>query len=242
VTAIQVKRALAKFRDDRKAKAYARFFQTGPGQYGESDRFWGLTVPQQRRVARRYRGLPLKETEVLLASGVHEHRLTALVILTEQFRKASEARQKKIVTLYLKNISRINNWDLVDLSAPKILGAWLADKDKKVLFKLAGSKSLWERRIAVLATFAFIRQDEFKTALEIAERLLDDDHDLIHKAVGWQLREIGKQNQEVEEAFLKKHYRQMPRTMLRYAIERFEESRRQSYLKPTSWSVTQERF
>lgn len=228
----QVKQSLSKLANPQKAKLLSRFFKTGQGEYGEGDIFLGISVPQQRLVAKKFFNLTLKEIEILLTSKIHEHRLVALLILVNQFQKEKvEGRRKKIVTFYLKKARFINNWDLVDLSAPKVLGAWLVDKDRSVLFKLAKSKNLWEKRIAVLSTFAFIRENEFRQALKLSEILLNDDHDLIHKAVGWTLREVGKKDQRVLENFLKKHYRQMPRTMLRYAIERFKESERQAYLK-----------
>jgi len=187
-----------------------RFFKTGTGEYGEGDVFIGVAVPDQRKVAKKYRDLPLGEITKLLKSKVHEHRLTALFILIHQFPQNS----KKIYDTYLKHTKFINNWDLVDSSAHKIVGAYLRDKDKSVLYRLAKSH-LWDRRIAVLACFDFIANNDFNDALKIAETLVDDDHDLIHKAVGWMLREIGKKNLSAEEKFLEKHHKTMPRTMLR---------------------------
>lgn len=216
-----------------KAKLFARYFKTGKGEYGEGDRFLGLTVPQQRRIAKKYRDLPLRDIEKLLHSSIHEYRLTALFILTDQFKRANETERKKFYDIYLANTKYINNWDLIDLSARDIVGGYLINKPKErnILCKLAKSKSLWERRIAVLATFAFLRTNDFRDSFAIAEILLHDKHDLIHKAVGWMLREVGKRDQLVEEVFLKKHYQAMPRTMLRYAIERFPETKRRSYLQ-----------
>ncbi|MFC1727052.1 DNA alkylation repair protein [Patescibacteria group bacterium] len=230
-TASEVRNRLAQLRSPQKAKDLGRFFKTGPGEYGEGDVFWGLTVPQQRLVAKKFIDLPLVEIKRLLGDKVHEVRLTSLLILVSKFQKAGEKERQAIVDLYLKNTRFVNNWDLVDLSAPRILGAYLLDRDRSLLYKLAKSKNLWEKRISVLATFAFIREKQFRDSLKISEILLNDNHDLIHKAVGWMLREVGKQDQAIEEKFLKKHYRKMPRTMLRYAIERFEEKKRQFYLK-----------
>ena len=206
-----------------------RFFKTGPGEYGEGDRFVGLTVPQVRKLAKQYRQLSLTETKRLLCSPIHEERLLALLILVGAFAKADEAGQRRIYEFYLRSTKFINNWDLVDCSAEHIVGA----HSRSRLSQLARSKSLWERRIAVLATLHFIKRGEFAPTLAIARQLLRDREDLIHKAVGWMLREVGKRDLPVEEAFLRQHYRQMPRTMLRYAIERLPEARRQCYLKGT---------
>jgi 3-methyladenine DNA glycosylase AlkD len=215
-----------------KAKLLARFFKTGKGEYGEGDVFLGLMVPQQRGIAREFTDLSLAEIKILLESEVHEKRLIGLLILVERMRKADAKGQKEIFKFYLKNTRRINNWDLVDLSAPRIAGAYLADKDRAILNRLARSKNLWERRIAVLATFWFIRDADFADALAIGEILLHDEHDLIHKAVGWMLREVGKKDLKVEEDFLRQNdrYKTMPRTMLRYAIEKFPEAKRKKYL------------
>jgi 3-methyladenine DNA glycosylase AlkD len=215
------------------AHLLARYFKTGPGQYGEGDVFMGLTVPQVREVARTFYGLPLTDVRELLASEVHEERLCALLLLVHMFERGDAKTRRAVYRFYLSATDRINNWDLVDLSAPNIVGAYLLEtKDSgAVLVKLAKSKNLWRRRIAMLATFAFIRSGRHVPTLNIARLLLTDEHDLIHKAVGWGLREVGKQiSQEVEEEFLKKHYRRMPRTMLRYAIERFPKRLQQAYL------------
>ncbi len=227
----QLKKDLKKLANPEKAGILQRFFKTGKGEYGEGDVFLGITVPDQRKIANKYSELPLKETQKLLSGKIHEHRLTALLILVIKYKKADDTDKKKISHLYIKNFKHINNWDLVDLSSEKILGDYLLEKDKSLLYKLAKSKNLWERRIAVITTFAFIRNNRFNDTLKISGLLLNDRHDLIHKAVGWMLREIGKRDQEVEEKFLKKHYRKMPRTMLRYAIEKFDEKKRQFYLK-----------
>ncbi|MFO7627202.1 MAG: DNA alkylation repair protein [Candidatus Fermentibacteraceae bacterium] len=214
-----------------RALALQRFFRTGPGQYGEGDVFRGITVPVLRDLARRHRDLHLEEAVQLLDSRFHEDRLLALFILIGHFKRVDEPKKAGIFDLYLGRINRINNWDLVDASAEHIPGAFLWDKDRAPLHALSHSKSLWERRIAVISTFHFIRRGDFADTLAISENLLADREDLIHKAVGWMLREVGKRSMDAEEAFLKKHCRTMPRTMLRYAIERFPEELRQAYLK-----------
>lgn len=216
--------------DPKKANTPSRFFKTGPGEYAEGDIFLHLNTATLRKIIKKYQGLSLAELQKLLESPIHEHRSAALGILVLQYRKAEKEQKKELVEFYLKNTDRINNWDLVDGSAAKILGEFLLDKDKKILFKLAGSDNLWERRIAIIATYAFIRKSRFKETLEIAKKLLGDQHDLIHKAVGWMLREVGKKDQKTEEKFLKKYYQKMPRTMLGYAIERFSPEKRKFYL------------
>lgn len=207
------------------------FFKTGPGQYGEGDLFIGVRVPAARKVAKQFLHLPEEELKKLLNSSIHEERLCALLILVERFKKADSKDQKIIFTLYMQSAAQINNWDLVDLTAPYIPGPYLFDKDRKQLFKFAKSPLLWERRIAIVSTHYFIRQNDFQDTFDISEILLNDQEDLIHKAVGWMLREVGKRDQDAEETFLKKHYHSMPRTMLRYAIEKFHEEKRQAYLK-----------
>ena len=230
-----LKAEMQRLGNPEKAEFFKRFFKTGPGEYAEGDQFVGITVPEQRRLARRYcRELSLTEIVQLLQSQIHEYRLTALLMLVLQFKRADEAVRKQIVELYLANTSQVNNWDLVDSSAPQLLGEYLLDKERGLLDDLAASKLLWERRIAILASFAFIKREQFADTLRIAEHLLADQHDLIHKAVGWMLREVGNHDQMTEEKFLQKHYRVMPRTMLRYAIEKFPEKRRQAYLKGTA--------
>jgi 3-methyladenine DNA glycosylase AlkD len=215
-----------------KAQASAWFFKTGPGQYAEGDQFIGVTVPEQRVIAKRYRDLPLEQTEQLVTSPIHEERLTGLIILVAQYERGDEAVRREIYNFYLSHTAHINNWDLVDSSAELIVGPYLQDRDRSILMKLAKSDSLSERRIAMLATFYYIKQGDSTEALKIAEILLHDPHDLIQKAVGWMLREIGNRcGRDVEEAFLLTHYQTMPRTMLRYAIERFEPERRQAYLR-----------
>ena len=226
-----LKKDLLKLRNPRLAKLLSRFFKTGKGEYGYGDVFLGIKVPEQRKIAKKYPDLSLKELQELLSSKIHEYRLVSLFILIDKYKKADEKGKKAIVDFYLKNTKNINNWDLIDLSSNKILGDYLIDKNKSVLYRLARSKSIWERRIAVMATFMFIANNNFNDTLKISEILLNDKHDLIHKAAGWMLREIGKRNQAMEEKFLKKHYKKMPRTMLRYAIEKFDEGKRAYYLK-----------
>lgn len=226
-----IKNDLQECANPEKAKILSGFFKTGKGQYGEGDIFLGITVPEQRRIARKYSALSLRGLRALLSSRIHEHRLVALLILTEQYRKGDNGNKKEIFDFYLGKTRHINNWDLVDLSAPNILGDHLLDKDRSVLCQLAESESLWERRMAIMATFAFIKRNDFEDTLRVSTLLLHDTHDLIHKAVGWMLREIGKRDRKTEEEFLRKHCREMPRTMLRYAIERFDEEKRNAYLK-----------
>ncbi len=208
-----------------------RFFKTGPGQYGEGDHFIGIRVPELRRLARKYRALDMEQAESLLRSEIHEHRQVTLFILVEQFKRGNETTRQRIYSLYLRNLGHIDNWDLVDASAPHIVGAWLENRSRLPLKRLARADTLWARRIAVLATFHDIRRGEFEATLCVAQMLLEDREDLIHKAVGWMLREVGKRSPETAEVFLRQHYRTMPRTMLRYAIEKFPEAKRQAYLK-----------
>ena len=222
---------LKRLKNPAKAQIFKRFFKTGKGEYGEGDEFLGLTVPQVHQLVKKYRDLPLADIQKLLDSKIHEFRLTGLLIMVAKTVKAEENEKMKIINLYLANVRYVNNWDLVDLSAPKILGSFLLDKDRALLYKLADSESLWERRIAIVSTFAFLRNGELKDTIALAEKLLNDKHDLIHKAVGWALREVGKKDQVVLEKFLNIHYRQMPRTMLRYAIEKMDERKRKYYLK-----------
>ncbi|MDQ5988111.1 MAG: hypothetical protein CSYNP_03867 [Syntrophus sp. SKADARSKE-3] len=227
----EIQKELSDISNPQDAAFLQGYFKTGLGQYGEGDLFRGIRVPALRKLSRKYRDITLDATESLLHSAFHEDRLLALLILVCKFERADEAGRSAIYLKYLESTFFINNWDLVDLSAPNIVGAYLNGSCRDMLFKLARSKSLWERRIAVLATFHFIRNSDFADSLKIAVLLLEDRQDLIHKAVGWMLREIGKRDLEAEEAFLLKHYRQMPRTMLRYAIERFPEDRRMGYLR-----------
>ena len=233
MTAEEVQSRLRSLANPQHAAILARFFKTGPGEYGEGDVFIGIKVPVIRKVAKEFRSVPLPEVEILLHSEIHEERLLALVILVSQFARADDAARKRIYDLYLANTDHINNRDLVDLSAPQVVGGYLEKRSRKPLYRLAKSESLWERRIAILATFQLIRQGDFADTLKIAEILLGDEEDLIHKAVGWILREVGKRDVVALETFLGKHCRGMPRTMLRYAIERFPEEKRLAYMRGT---------
>jgi 3-methyladenine DNA glycosylase AlkD len=230
----RIKQDLKSKATKKRAKALAWFFKTGKGEYGEGDIFIGVTLPELRRVTQTYADkVSLKHIEKLLADKVHEYRMTALAMLCRKYQKADDKARKTIADFYLKRTKNINNWDLVDGSASYILGDYLLDKNRAILYKLAKSKNLWEKRIAIISTSAFIAQNQFSDTLKITKILIGDKHDLIHKAVGWMLREVGKRSLKTEEAFLKKHYKTMPRTMLRYAIERFPETKRQAYLKGT---------
>lgn len=227
-----IKRELQAYVEPEKAEFLPKFFKTEAGEYGEGDKFIGVRVPWQRQVARRYyRQVSLEDIHSLLQDEVHEYRSVALIMLVNKYEKADAEQQRKIVQFYLDNLDHVNNWDLVDLSADKILGAYLFDKDRQILYELAQSGHLWRQRIAVMATFYFIRQGDYADTLNLAAMLLDHDHHLIHKAVGWMLREVGKRDLEVELAFLKKHYKQMPRIMLRYAIEKFDPGLRRRFLQ-----------
>ncbi|HEX9679380.1 MAG TPA: DNA alkylation repair protein [Candidatus Saccharimonadales bacterium] len=232
MTARDVKQALLNLASADKARSNAWFFKSGPGQYGEGDEFIGVNVPDQRVIASHHRELKLEEVIKLIASPVHEHRLTGLFIMVDQFNQSAKAGRQVRYEAYLKllNDGWVNNWDLIDSSAPQILGAYLADKSRRELYRLA-SGGLWQQRAAILATFYFIREDDFTDCLSLAEELVDHPHDLIHKAVGWMLREIGNRDRAVEELFLAKHYKYMPRTMLRYAIEKFPNQLRRAYLE-----------
>ncbi len=222
---------LDKNSDKKQADILQRFFKTGPGEYGEGDIFIGIKVPVLRSIAKKNQDISYKEVKQLLKSKIHEKRLISLMILIFKYQKAGEEEKSKIFKIYLDHTNNINNWDLVDLTAPQIVGDYLMDKDRSLLIKFANSKNLWERRIAILSTFQFIKNNKFDFSLKISKLLLNDEHDLIHKAVGWMLREIGKRNLNVEEKFLKTHCKIMPRTMLRYAIEKFPEKKRKGYLK-----------
>jgi 3-methyladenine DNA glycosylase AlkD len=213
-----------------RAAGVQRFFKTGPGQYGAGDRFFGIRVPTIRTLVREYQGLSLPDVAALLKSPWHEARLLALLILVRQYARGDAARRDAIFRLYMRSTIRINNWDLVDCSAEHIVGAHLDDGRWTALARLARSKVLWERRIAIIATFQYIKRGRFAPTLRVARLLLDDPHDLIHKAVGWMLREVGKRDRAVEEEFLSRHAARMPRTMLRYAIERFPPRLRRRYL------------
>jgi len=227
----EIRKRVRELGNAERAEILQRFFKTAPGQYGEGDLFLGLTVPQMRTLAKEYRAISNEETVDLLQSAFHDERAIALFILVQAFAKGDPAKQKQIYDLYLQQTKFINSWDLVDGSAAQIVGAFLMDKSRKPLYTLAKSQNLWERRIAIIATFHFIRRNEFADTLKISKLLIADKEDLIHKAVGWMLREVGKRNLDVEETFLIEHYEKMPRTMLRYAIEKFPEDRRQMYLR-----------
>jgi 3-methyladenine DNA glycosylase AlkD len=218
-------------KDAEQAKVLSRFFKTGKGQYGEGDIFWGIKVPATREIVKKFKEAHLKDVQILLDSKVHEHRLAGLLILVEKFKKGEN--KKEIYNFYLKNTKNINNWDLVDLTAPNIVGSFLLEnkKERKILYSLVKSKNLWERRIAILSTFTLLRNKEYEDVLKISEILLKDEHDLIHKAVGWMLRELGKRDKDVEIEFLEKYYKTMPRTMLRYAIEKFDIKEKEYFMK-----------
>jgi len=230
MNAKEISKRLQKMGDKEDARFLQGFFKTGVGQYGEGDIFLGIRVPELRNLAKEYKTLPPEEVLPLLRSPYHEVRLFALILLVNAFAKGDETIQKKIYDLYVANTGYINNWDLVDLSAPNIVGAFLMERSRKPLYQLTKSKILWERRIAVLATFYFIKNNQFDDSLKIAGILLQDKEDLIHKAVGWMLREVGKRDIVCAESFLQKHCRVMPRTMLRYAIERFTPAKRRKYM------------
>jgi 3-methyladenine DNA glycosylase AlkD len=228
---VEVRARFRKLASKETAQALQWFFKTGPGEYGEGDVFIGIKVPTLRAVAKEFEAAPFDTLKALLTSKIHEERALALMILVRQFDRGSDEARERIYRFYLAQMRFINNWDLVDGSAPYIVGPYLWTRDRKQLYVLARSASLWEKRIAILATQYFIRQNDFADALKISKILLTDEHDLIHKAVGWMLREIGKRDLAAEEEFLKAHYRKMPRTMLRYAIERFPEPKRRRYLR-----------
>ena len=231
-TAAAVRRQLKTMANPEKAAFFPRFFKAGPGEYAEGDKFIGVIVPNQRKVAKQFRDLPQTEIDKLLNDPVHECRLTGLLILVGQFeRSKDQAQRKSIMQYYLSRTDAVNNWDLVDSSAHKILGKWLVDrKDRRVLDRLAKSKNMWEQRIAMVATYTLIKNGELDDTLRLAEKLLSHKHDLIHKAVGWMLREAGKQDDKVLLAFLDQHAHRMPRTMLRYSIEKLSDARRKKYL------------
>ncbi len=230
MTLQEITNHLLSLADSERAARSAGYFKTGPGEYGNGDKFLGIRAPVIRQAVRQYRDASPSTAAKLLKSEYHEIRLFALLLLVSHFKHANAAGQEKIYHLYLANTRHINNWDLVDSSAPYIVGAYLQDKDRSILYQLSASPSLWERRIAVMSTFWFIRDGQFDYSLRIAEQLLTDPEDLIHKAVGWMLREIGNRNKATEVTFLKTNHRHMPRTMLRYAIEKFGEKERRRYL------------
>jgi 3-methyladenine DNA glycosylase AlkD len=228
-----LKQELDKLKNPKKAKILQRFFKTRPGEYGEGDIFLGITVPQQRKTAKKYLDLRLKDLQTLLNSKIHEYRFISLLILINQYQKSAPKQKYTIFNFYVKNVKKVNNWDLVDVSAPKIIGDYILKNQKyiKVLYKLAKSKNLWKRRIAILSTFAFIKNQKYQPTLKICKILINDEHDLIHKACGWMLRETGKKEQKILIHFLNQYSTLMPRTMLRYAIEKLSAQKRDYYLK-----------
>jgi 3-methyladenine DNA glycosylase AlkD len=227
---MNISATLQNFADPQQAAHLQRFFKTGPGDYAEGDVFIGIKAPVLRKVAEQFRNLPLTEVETLLRSEIHEFRFTALVLLIQHYQNGNAARREAVFECYVKNANHINNWDLVDISAPHIIGAHLLDLPRDLLYQWAYDEYLWRRRIAIVATFAFIRRNDFADTLALAEILRSDTHDLIHKAVGWMLREVGKRDVATAREFLDSYAAQLPRTTLRYAIEKFPPTLRQAYL------------
>ena len=227
----QLQQQLQQLADPKQQAILQRFFKTAPGEYGEGDVFLGIKVPILRKIAKQYKRLSLTDLQILLQNSIHEYRFMALVILIYQYTQADSHYRQEIIYFYLNHTRYINNWDLVDISAPQLLGDYLLTHSREVLYQLASSEQWWERRIAILATFCLIKYHDFSDTLQLARILLQDQHDLIHKAVGWMLREVGKRNVAIEKTFLQQHYQQMPRTMLRYALEKFPNETRQFYLK-----------
>jgi len=228
----KIAKELNKLKNIEKAKILQGFFKTAKGEYGEGDIFLGITVPQTRNVARNNLNSSFEDLQKLLNNKIHEYRLTSLIILVEKYKEASNKEKKEIYNFYIKNFKNINNWDLVDLSAPKIIGDYIFHNKnlEKKLVTWANSKHLWTKRIAIVSTHYFIKKNNFKNTLKIAKILLSDNHDLIHKAIGWMLREVGKKDEKVLKKFLDENIKKMPRTTLRYAIERFFEKQRKQYL------------
>jgi 3-methyladenine DNA glycosylase AlkD len=227
-----IKKDFKKVASKKRADHSARFFKTGKGQYSEGDLFLGVSNPEVYKISNKYKNdISIKDVTYFLQHKVHAYRLFALDILKYMYKRGNEAKKKEIVDMYLDNREYVNNWDLVDLSAPHILGNWLLDRDRDILYKLVNEQSLWSKRIAIISTLSFVKNNDFKDTLKISKILLSHDHDLIHKAVGWMLREIWKRDKKVAEKFLKTEYENIPRTTLRYAIERMEEKKRQRFLK-----------
>ncbi|MBT3395320.1 DNA alkylation repair protein [archaeon] len=218
-------------KNPEKAKILSRFFKTGKGEYAEGDKFLGIIVPIQRKIAKKYYSLTLEQLQQLLDSTIHEHRFTALVILINKYNGANSQEKERIVNFYIDNFHNISNWDLVDISCPNIIGDYFLNKPKRKLYEWSDSNHLWTKRISIVSTLKLIKNNQFQPTLDLAEKFIEDTHDLIHKASGWMLRELGKRNQEVLESFLNKHSKRMPRTMLRYSIERLSPSKRQKYMK-----------
>lgn len=231
ITSETIKKQICEFGSSEKAAHAIRFFKTGKGQYGEGDLFVGVTVPEIRAVAKKHKNLSMYEIEKLLHDKIHECRLCALVILVNRFKIADDTVRQNIFDLYLANTRYVNNWDLVDLSAKDIVGEFLIDKERNKLYELAHSQLLWEQRIAIIATYAFIKKSDFDDTLRLSEQFLSHPHDLMHKACGWMLREVGKKSEKILINFLDTHYRNMPRTMLRYAIEKFSHVQKQHYMQ-----------
>ena len=229
----QIKQDMQSLANPEKAKIYLRFFKTGKGHYGEGDQFLGLSMPEQRVIAKKYINTSLQELQELITSPIHEHRMTTLIILTYKYEKADEDTKKEIYDFYLKNYQSINNWDLVDVTAPRIIGTYLLDRRsrRRILYEFTLSNHLWKKRIAIVSTYTFIRNKDFQDTINISEILLNDKHDLIHKAVGWMLREMGKIDEKVLLKFLDKHHKVMPRTMLRYSLEKLNETQKKYYMK-----------
>lgn len=221
-----LRREMKSLASKERAAVSQRYFKTGEGEYGEGDIFTGLTVPQSREIAKKYKEISFEEVEELLQSKIHEERLISLYILVFKFKNDA----KKVFDFYLKNTKYVNNWDLVDSSAHLIVGEYLMDKPRDLLYSLARSQNLWEKRIAIIATFQFIRKNQFEDTIKIVEMLMNDKHDLIHKAAGWMLREMGKKSEKTLLEFLNKHAQKMPRTMLRYSIEKFKPEQRKLYM------------
>lgn len=230
LTAAQIQEELESYVDPMKREYLPRFFKTGKGQYGEGDKFLGVIVPNTRLVAKKHKAASLEVMEALLQSEWHECRLCALLMLVERFKKSDEAERKRIFDFYLSQTHRVNNWDLVDLSAPGIVGEYLKDKPRDVLYELAESELLWDQRIAIVANWKLIRYNEYFDIIALAEKLLLHPHDLMRKATGWMLREMGKRDKELLIQFLDKHYQRMPRTMLRYSIEKLDDEERKHYM------------
>jgi len=230
-TLAELKNELQQLAEPKQQQILQGFFKTGKGEYGEGDIFLGIKVPVQRSLSKKYQTLSVTDIQALLQSKFHEYRFTALILLITHYNKADNHQKSKLFDFYLHNTKHINNWDLVDISAPHIVGDYLLDKPRDILYQLASESNLWEKRIAMIATMTFIKNNEFQDCLQLAEILIDDEHDLIHKAVGWMLREVGKRDKMIEEQFLNKYYKQMPRVMLRYAIEKFDDDKRKFYLR-----------
>lgn len=229
-TAADMRAAIRAQADPEIAEHSARFFKSGKGEYGDGDRFHGVRVPVVRSLVKEFRDAPLRSVVPLLKSPWHEERLFGVLLMAEQYRRGDADKRQAVFDAYLNNRAYVNNWDIVDSSAHKIVAPHIEDGPRDLLYNLAMAESLWDRRIAMMSTYYYIKKDDYVDALKLARILRDDEHDLIHKVVGWMLREVGNRNRGVEEKFLKQNYKRMPRTMLRYAIEKFPEARRKAYL------------